>query len=206
MRGPPRAGAPLIGVVAVQGDFDAHASLLGDLGARTVLVRRPADLDGVEALVFPGGESTAMSMLLDSAGLIEPITARLRDGLPALGTCAGMILLAARIEDGRSDQHCFGAIQITVQRNAFGRQLDSFEADLRVRGIEGGDVHAVFIRAPLVLEVGPRVEVLAEVAAPRSPARPVICREGCVTVTAFHPELTGEQRLHRLLLADLEQS
>jgi len=199
--GAPRAGAPraVVGVLALQGDFAEHAQMIESLGARAVEVRSPAQLDEVEGLVLPGGESTTLSMLLDWSGVREPLERRLRSGMPALGTCAGMILLAREVVGGRPDQRTFAAIDLGVRRNAFGRQVDSFEADLDVEGIEGGAMHAVFIRAPVVERVGPGVEVLAtvEVAGAR---RPVVCREGAVLVAAFHPELAGDGRLHALLI------
>jgi len=141
--------------------------------------------------VLPGGESTTMSMLLESAGLFDPLAARLAEGLPTLGTCAGMILLGSEILDGRADQRCFGAVDISVRRNAFGRQVDSFEADLPLSDLEGDPFRAVFIRAPFVERAGPEVEVLATV-----DGHPVLCRQGAVTVTAFHPELSNDLRLH----------
>jgi len=187
-----------IGVLALQGAFAAHAGALRRLGADPREVRTPADLDEVEALVLPGGESTTMSMLLDTSGLFAPVAGRLRDGLPALGTCAGMILLGAEILDGRGDQRCFGAVDISVRRNAFGRQIDSFEADLAIDGVEGEPYRAVFIRAPFVERAGDDVEVLATV-----DGHPVLCRQGAVTVAAFHPELTDDLRLHRRFLEEI---
>lgn len=187
-----------VGVLALQGAFRAHVAALARAGAEPREVRTPADLAEVDALVVPGGESTAISMLLDSAGLTEPLAARLDEGLPALGTCAGMILLGAEVLDGRDDQRCFGAVDVTVRRNAFGRQIDSFEADLAIDGLDGGPFRAVFIRAPLVERAGPGVEVLASV-----DGRPVVCRQGAVTVTAFHPELTDDLRLHQRFLEEM---
>ena len=186
-----------VGVLALQGAFAAHARTLADLGAEPVLVRRPEHLAGVDAVVLPGGESTTMSMLLESSELIEPLAERLADGMPAFGTCAGMILLGAEVLDGRPHQRCYGAVDITVRRNAFGRQVDSFEADLDVGGIDDADrpFRAVFIRAPFVERAGPDVEVLAEV-----DGHPVLCRQGPVLVAAFHPELGDDPRLHRLFL------
>ena len=184
-----------VGVLALQGDVAEHASALADCGAHVVEVRRPGDLAGVDALVLPGGESTTMSMLLDSAGLFEPVAGCLAEGTPAFGTCAGMILLAADVADGRPDQRSFAAIDIGVRRNAFGRQVQSFEADLAVDGLGGGPFDAVFIRAPVVERTGPGVEVLAAV-----DGRPVLCRQGGVLAAAFHPELSGDLRLHRLFL------
>jgi 5'-phosphate synthase pdxT subunit len=196
------AGAPpvVVGVLALQGDVREHRSTLERLGAKVVEIRRERDLDGVECLVIPGGESTTLGMLVDSCGLREPLLERLGAGLPAFGTCAGMILLAERVLDGRSDQEPLGAIDITVRRNAFGRQVDSFEADLALTGVAGGPMHAVFIRAPIVEAVGDGVEVLAAVELGDGVARPVLCRSGSVLVAAFHPELTDDGRLHELLL------
>jgi 5'-phosphate synthase pdxT subunit len=183
-----------VGILALQGAVGLHADALGEAGAEPVPVRTPADLDGVEALVIPGGESTTMSLLLDSSGLYEPVGALLRQGMPAFGTCAGMILLSDTVLDGRPGQHRFGAIDIDVRRNAFGRQVDSFETDLEVKSLDG-PFHAVFIRAPVVERAGSDVEVLAEV-----DAKAVLCRRGPVLVSAFHPELSGDVRLHRLFL------
>ena len=188
------------GVLALQGDVGEHVAVLADLGVDAVGVRRPEDLAGVDALVLPGGESTTMSILLESSGLRPAIAERLSSGLPALGTCAGMILLAAEVLDGRPDQGCFGAIDIAVRRNAFGRQVDSFETDLDVLGAGGGPVHAVFIRAPVVERTGVDVEVLSSVEMDDGRVRPVVCRQGPVMVTAFHPELTGDPRVHELFL------
>lgn len=188
-----------VGVLALQGAFVKHAEVLRRLGAAPVEVRRPGHLDDVDALVLPGGESTTMSMLLESSGLFDAIAARLEEAtLPVLGTCAGMILLASEVLDGRGDQRSFAAVDVAVRRNAFGRQVDSFEADLDVRGVEGGPVHAVFIRAPVVERAGVDVEVLARVN-----GRPVVCRQGRALVTAFHPELTDDERVHRLFLQEV---
>jgi 5'-phosphate synthase pdxT subunit len=192
-----------VGVLALQGDVREHARVLADLGVTPVEVRRPGDLETVDALVLPGGESTTMSLLLESSGLLEPLKKRLADGMPAFGTCAGMILLASEIVDGRPDQHHLGAIDIGVRRNAFGRQVDSFETSLDVEGLAGGPLHAVFIRAPVVERAGPDVEVLATVAGGPDAERPVVCRQGPILVAAFHPELSGDVRLHRLFLDGL---
>lgn len=167
-------------------------------------VRRSADLEQVDALVLPGGESTTMSRLLRSSELLEPIGKRLAAGMPALGTCAGMILLANRILDGRPDQEPLEAIDISVRRNAFGRQVDSFETDLDVEGMEGGPFPAVFIRAPFVERTGPGVEVLAAVTGKDGETHPVLCREGPVVVAAFHPELSDDSRVHQLWLAGVD--
>ena len=190
----------VVGVLALQGDVREHASALVELGAQPVEVRSPDDLAGVESLVLPGGESTTMSLLLDSSGLYRPVAERLADGMPAFGTCAGMILLAADVLDGRADQRPFSSIDISVRRNAFGRQVDSFETDLAVSGLGDEPVHAVFIRAPVVERAGPDVEVLATVRGQDGTDRPVVCRQGPVLVSSFHPELSGDLRMHELFL------
>src|SRR5581483_3190761 len=168
------------GILALQGAFREHREVLDALGVETVEVRTPSDLSAVDALVLPGGESTTMNRLLDTSGLRAPLRERLRDGLPALGTCAGLIVLGREVLDGRPDQVPLGAIDCTVRRNAYGTQLQSFEAPLDVRGLRGGPFPGVFIRAPVVEAVGPGVEVLAEHA-----GRPVLCRSGPVWVTTF---------------------
>jgi 5'-phosphate synthase pdxT subunit len=193
---------PKVGVLALQGAVQRHAEVLAALGAHPVEVRTPDDLVAVEAVVLPGGESTTISKLLESSGLFEPLAERLAAGMPALGTCAGMILLAAEILDGRPDQRCFGAIDIAVRRNAFGRQVDSFEASLAVAGLPGGPYPATFIRAPVVERVGEGVEVLATEPGGATP-RPVLCRQGPVLVAAFHPELSGDLRLHERFLHEI---
>lgn len=190
----------VIGVLALQGAFESHQHRLAEIGAVTRQVRTPDDLAGVDALVLPGGESTTMSKLLVTSGLFDPIAERLHDGMPAFGTCAGMILLATEVLDGRPDQLSFGAIDVTVQRNGYGRQLDSFETDLHVRGLDApgvaeGPFHGVFIRAPKVVRVGEGVEVLAE-----HDGVPVLLRHGAITVASFHPELAGDHRLHAQFL------
>ena len=187
-----------VGVLALQGDVAEHRRTLSRLGVETVEVRTPAQLEQVEALVLPGGESTTMSLLLESAGLTEALDKRLADGMPAFGTCAGMILLAQEILDGRPDQRCFGAIDISVRRNGYGRQVDSFETTLEVTGLDG-PMPAVFIRAPMVERAGPGVEVLATVGRDGID-RPVVCRQGPVLVAAYHPELSADPRLHQLFL------
>jgi pyridoxal 5'-phosphate synthase pdxT subunit len=192
-------GTPQVGVLALQGDVREHVRVLAELGASPAEVRTEADLDTVDAMVLPGGESTTMSVLLDSSGLLEPLRARLRAGMPAFGTCAGMILLASEVVDGRPDQHRLNAIDIGVRRNAFGRQIDSFETDLAIDGV-GPSLHAVFIRAPVVEWVGPGVTVLARLTGTDGRSRPVVCQQGPVLVSAFHPELAGDTRLHRLFL------
>jgi 5'-phosphate synthase pdxT subunit len=192
--------ATVVGVLALQGAFESHQQRLAELGVLTRQVRTPHDLAGVDALVMPGGESTTMSKLLVTSGLFDLIADRITDGLPVFGTCAGMILLAAEVLDGRPDQLSFGAIDITVQRNGYGRQLDSFETDLTVPGIDGGPFHGVFIRAPKVVRVGDGVEVLAE-----HDGVPVLLRHGAVTVASFHPELAGDHRLHAQFLTSFHQ-
>jgi len=187
-----------IGVLSLQGAFQLHADVLRALGADPVEVRTADALGAVDALVIPGGESTTMSFLLDSSELREPLTERLRDGLPALGTCAGMIMLARDVLDGRDDQRSLDVIDITVRRNAFGRQRESFEADLEIAGLQGGPFPAVFIRAPFVERVGEGVVVEASV-----DGHPVLCRAGTITVCSFHPELSHDLRLHERFLEGL---
>jgi 5'-phosphate synthase pdxT subunit len=189
---------PTVGVLALQGAFGLHAVALADLGARIQEVRTPVDLGRVSGLVMPGGESTTMSMLLESSGLFDAIAARLDEGMPVFGTCAGMILLATDVLDGRPDQRSFGAIDLAVRRNAYGRQVDSFETSLAVAGLSDVPFPAVFIRAPLVEVAGPGVEVLA-----RHEGRPVLARQGPVTVASFHPELSGDNRLHARFLQEV---
>lgn len=186
--------AQRVGVLALQGAFRRHAEVIEGLGATPVEVRLPVDLESVERLIMPGGESTTMSFMLRSNELEEPLRKRLADGMPVFGTCAGMILLASEIVGGRDDQEPLGAIDMTVQRNAFGRQVDSFETELPVHGLDT-PVHAVFIRAPVVTRTGPDVEVLARV-----DDQPVLCRQGSTMVAAFHPELSDDRRLHQLFL------
>jgi 5'-phosphate synthase pdxT subunit len=180
----------LIGVLALQGAFAAHRRRLAELGVASRDVRQPRDLLGVDGLVMPGGESTTMSNLLTSSGLFAEIAARVDDGLAVFGTCAGLILLADEIHDGRRDQRSFGALDITVQRNGYGRQLDSFETDLDVAGLDA-PFHGVFIRAPRVESVGADVAVLAH-----HRGDPVLVRQDRVMAAAFHPELTEDHRLH----------
>lgn len=198
-----RGGAhstPRVGVLALQGDTREHIAALTDAGAAAITVRRVSELDSVDALVIPGGESTTMSHLLREFDLLAPLRARLADGMPAYGSCAGMILLATEIVDagvpGR-EALPLGAIDMTVRRNAFGRQVDSFEGDVDFTGLDG-PVHAVFIRAPWVERVGPDVEVLASAA-----GHPVAVRQGRMLATSFHPEMTGDRRVHRLFVDSL---
>jgi pyridoxal 5'-phosphate synthase pdxT subunit len=188
-------GGAKVGVLSLQGASRDHARALADLGAHPVEVRGPDDLAAIDGIIVPGGESTTISMLLASSGLTGPLGELLRDGLPALGTCAGMILLGAEILGGRPDQEPFGVIDLSVRRNGFGRQVDSFEADLDVADLPGGPFPGVFIRAPVVERVGASVEVLATVG-----DRAVLCRQGPVLVASFHPELSGDLRLHQRFL------
>ncbi|MDW3178579.1 MAG: pyridoxal 5'-phosphate synthase glutaminase subunit PdxT [Acidimicrobiia bacterium] len=183
-----------VGVLALQGAFRAHRNKLAELGVVSREVRTPQDLETVDALIMPGGESTTMSMLLESSGLYEPLAVRIAAGMAVFGTCAGLILLATEIEDGRPDQRSFGRLDVSVQRNAYGRQLESFETDLQTTVTED-DIHAVFIRAPKITRVGDSIEVLASVE-----DEPVLVREGNALGASFHPELANGSRIHRLFL------
>ena len=190
-----------VGVLALQGAFREHREVLDALGVEPVEVRTPAELGALDALILPGGESTTMSKLLDSSGVRAPLAELLADGLPVLGTCAGMILLARDVVDGRPDQESFGAIDIAVRRNAYGRQRDSFEAALGVDALTGGPFPGVFIRAPRIESVGDDVEVLAS-----HEDVPVLARQGRVWVASFHPELSGDLRLHELFITESERA
>lgn len=202
--------SPRVGVLALQGNVAEHLAALRSCGADARPVRRAAELDEVAALVLPGGESTTLSKLLVSTGLVEPLIARLAAGMPALGSCAGMILLAREALDGRPDQRQLGALDVVVRRNAFGRQVQSFETDLAVAGVDG-PVRGVFIRAPWVESVGPGVEVLATIPAglpgvdAEAAGKVVAVRQGAVTATAFHPEQTGDARLHAAFLQQVRE-
>jgi 5'-phosphate synthase pdxT subunit len=189
----------VVGVLALQGAFEAHQHVLRDLGVESVQVRTPSDLESVGALVMPGGESTTMSHLLQTSGLFNSIDARLKQGMPVFGTCAGMILLAKGVLDGRSDQRSFGAIDIDVKRNAYGRQIDSFETDISIDGMVE-DFHAVFIRAPQIARLGDDVTVLA-----RHNQDVVLARQGSVMVASFHPELTSDSRIHSMFIGLLQE-
>lgn len=190
-------------MLAVQGDVREHAAALERSGAYVVPVRRPGDLVGVAGLVLPGGESTTMDKLVRAFGLQAPLRAALAEGMPAYGSCAGLILLADRLVDGRPDQQTLGGLDVTVRRNAFGRQVDSFEADLRMAGVEDEErpLRAVFIRAPWVEAVGPAAEVLATVADGPAAGRVVAVRQGRLLATSFHPEVSGDDRVHALFVA-----
>ncbi|MCS7483199.1 pyridoxal 5'-phosphate synthase glutaminase subunit PdxT [Umezawaea endophytica] len=198
------AAQPVVGVLALQGDVREHLIALAESDVVARPVRRPEELAELDGIVLPGGESTTISRLLATFDLLEPLRERLAEGLPAYGSCAGLILLADKAIDGRPDQHQLGGLDVVVRRNAFGRQVDSFEEDLDFDGVEGGPVHAVFIRAPWVESAGGGVDVLARV--PESPTagdaagRIVAVRQGSVLATAFHPELTGDGRVHRLFV------
>ena len=200
---------PTIGVLALQGDVREHLHVLESLGARPVAVRRPAELAAVDGLVLPGGESTTMAKLARIFDLLDPLRQRIADGLPAFGTCAGMILLADRIEDGVAGQETIGGLDVVVRRNAFGRQVDSFEGDVDVTALDA-PFHAMFIRAPWVEEVGPAVEVLARVApgeaAGEAAGRIVAVRQGPLMATSFHPEVGGDGRVHRIFVDLVRQS
>jgi 5'-phosphate synthase pdxT subunit len=189
-----------VGVLALQGAFALHAQVLESLGAATTLVRRPEQLDDVDRLVVPGGESTTMSMLAERGGLLEPLRQFVRSGRPAFGTCAGAILLSSEILDGRPDQQCLSAIDISVRRNGFGRQIDSFEIDVEVPALAAAGLgderfHAVCIRAPVIERVGPNCEVMATI-----DGNPALVRSGAIMVAIFHPELAGDGRLHELFI------
>ena len=182
-----------VGVLALQGAFAAHSDCLTSIGVQSIEVRTPEQLNSVDALLMPGGESSTMSQLLESSGLFDPISSRIADGMPVFGTCAGMILLASEILDGRSDQRSFSAIDISVRRNAFGRQVDSFEGAINS---SIGDFHGVFIRAPRIERVGDEVEVLGSIN-----NEPVLVRQGNVLAASFHPELSNDARLHEYFVS-----
>jgi 5'-phosphate synthase pdxT subunit len=187
--------APLIGILAVQGDVREHVAALHELGVPTVAVRRPEEVERVDGLVIPGGESTVMDKLVRTFELREPLRARIGQGMPVYGSCAGMIMLADRISDGAPGQETLGGLDMTVRRNAFGRQVDSFETELDFAGIDE-PVHAVFIRAPWVEEVGEDVEVLARVGEGPAAGKIVAVRQGGLLATSFHPEVGADRRIH----------
>ena len=197
-----RCVGPTIGVLALQGDVAEHVRVLEEVGTRAVGVRRAADLDAVDALVLPGGESTTMITLAKAFDLLEPLRERIRAGLPAFGTCAGMILLADRIEGGTAGQESIGGLDVTVRRNAFGRQVDSCETDVAFAGLDE-PFHAVLIRAPWVEKAGSGVEVLARVKGGPADGRIVAVRQGALLATAFHPEVSGDDRIHRWFVDEL---
>jgi 5'-phosphate synthase pdxT subunit len=191
---------PVIGVLALQGDVREHLAALREQGAEAVAVRRPEELAAVDGLIVPGGESTTIAKLADRFGLLQPLRAAVREGLPAYGTCAGMILLADRILDAPADQETIGGLDVTVRRNAFGRQVDSFESDIALDGLDGGPLHAVFIRAPWVEKAGDGVQVLGRVVGGPADGKIVAVRQGNLVATSFHPELTGDRRVHALFV------
>ncbi|MFJ9552850.1 pyridoxal 5'-phosphate synthase glutaminase subunit PdxT [Nocardiopsis sp. NPDC101807] len=191
---------PTIGVLALQGDVAEHLRVLDTLDVHTAKVLSPDQLDTVDGLVLPGGESTTMSKLAVRYGLLEPLRKRVRAGMPAYGTCAGMIMLADRVEGAVEGQETVGGIDMTVRRNAFGRQTESFEAPVEVDGLDGAPFDALFIRAPWVERTGPEVTVLGSVPGPDGAGRIVAVRQGGLMATSFHPELTGDARIHRLFV------
>ena len=194
-----------IGVLALQGDVREHVHVLSSLGARAVPVRRERELADVDALVIPGGESTTIDKLLRAFELFGPLQERLRAGMPAYGSCAGMILLADRVIGGIEGQQTLGGVDVTVRRNAFGRQVDSFETDLAIEGVDG-PLHAVFIRAPWVEEVGPAARVVGRVESGPAAGRIVAVRQGPLLVTSFHPEVTGDTRVHQSFVQIVRES
>ncbi|MGI3781377.1 MAG: pyridoxal 5'-phosphate synthase glutaminase subunit PdxT [Janthinobacterium lividum] len=207
MTEPEAAGTGLqIGVLALQGDVREHLRALSASGVRAVAVRRPTELAAVDALVIPGGESTTISKLAVAFELMDPLRERIAAGMPAYGSCAGMILLADRILDGPSDQQGIGGLDVTVRRNAFGRQVDSFEEAVAVDDIDGAPFPAVFIRAPWVEQVGPAATVLGRVETGRSAGRIVVVRQRHLLATSFHPELSGDWRMHRYFCSMVRES
>lgn len=192
-----------VGVLALQGDVREHFRALADCGVETIAVRRPSELDEVDALILPGGESTTIAQLAEIFGIFDPIRSRIKTGMPVYGSCAGMILLADRVLDAASTQRTFGGIDVTVRRNAFGRQVDSFETNVEVAHIHGDPIKAIFIRAPWVEEVGVGVEVLASVSAADGSTHPVAIRQGSLLATSFHPELTSDSRIHRYFVEEV---
>ncbi|MGZ4602964.1 MAG: pyridoxal 5'-phosphate synthase glutaminase subunit PdxT [Kineosporiaceae bacterium] len=196
----PTSNDPVVGVLALQGDVREHLAALAECGVVGRPIRRPTELVEVDALVIPGGESTTIDKLSRAFELREPILDRIKQGMPAFGSCAGMILLADRVVDAAPGQQTFGGIDMTVRRNAFGRQVESFEEDLSFAGVAGEPVRAVFIRAPWVEEVAAQVEVLAKVEAGPAEGRIVAVRQGQLLATSFHPEITGDARVHRLFV------
>jgi len=192
--------APTVGVLALQGDVREHVRMLERCGAKAVLVRRERELAAVDGIVLPGGESTTIDKLLRAFELFEPLQHAIREGLPAFGSCAGMILLADRVLGGIEGQRTLGGLDVTVRRNAFGRQVDSFEAELAITGVDGPAFHAVFIRAPWVERVGPQAQILGTVSAGPAAGRIVAVRQRRVIATSFHPEITDDDRVHRVFV------
>ncbi len=214
---PSVSAKPLVGILALQGDVREHEAALQSVGALCRRVRRPRDLEGLDGIVLPGGESTTMGLLLREFGLLDPLRDAVRAGLPTFGSCAGMVLLADTVVDGIPGQPLVGGMDVVVRRNAFGRQVDSFEGPVRVTGVADGPVHAVFIRAPWVEHVGPKATTLATLGdqvhgrmtgQPPGPyaGRVVAVRQDRLLATAFHPELTGDTRLHRLFLEIIDSA
>jgi len=196
---PPRSGRPVVGVLALQGDFREHLAVVTGLGATGVAVRKPEELDQVDGLIIPGGESTVIDKLSRLYGMADAIKAKIADGLPVYGTCAGLIMLADTVLDSIGGQQSFGGLDVAVRRNAFGNQLDSFETDLSIPAVGADPLHAVFIRAPIVETVGAEVEVLAAL----DDGRVVAVRQGALLGTSFHPEITGDTRFHEFFLSTL---
>jgi len=197
--------SPVIGVLALQGDVAEHRRAVTGTGATAVAVRRPAELDAVDGLIIPGGESTTMWKLADVFELMEPLRKRIANGLPVFGSCAGMIMLATDLLDRIEGQETLGGLDVTVRRNAFGRQVNSFESDIDLRGVDGPPFRAVFIRAPWVEDAGPSVQVLARVEHGPAAGRIVAARQGDLLVTSFHPEVTGDHRVHQLFVDIVRQ-
>ena len=197
---------PTVGVLALQGDVREHMRSLEAVGARAVSVRRLENLEEIDGLIIPGGESTTMSKLAIDDGFLEPLRAARRAGMPMFGSCAGLIMLADRLTDARPDQEVIGGLDVTVRRNAFGRQIDSFEIDLEFAALGSGPFRAVFIRAPRVDAIGDGVDVLARVPDGSAAGSIVAVREGQLMATAFHPELTGDHRIHQMFLDCVKQS
>ncbi|RBY79437.1 pyridoxal 5'-phosphate synthase glutaminase subunit PdxT [Blastococcus sp. TF02-09] len=200
-------GVPVIGVLALQGDVREHLAAVRDQGAEALTVRRQEELAGVDGLVLPGGESTTIALLAERFGLMDPLRAAVRGGLPVYGSCAGMILLADRLLDAPPGQETIGGLDVTVRRNAFGRQADSFESQMSFDdGVGGGPLHAVFIRAPWVEEAGEGVTVLGRIVGGAADGRIVAVRQGNLVATSFHPELTGDRRVHALFVDIVRRS
>ncbi len=196
----------VVGVLALQGDVREHLNALAEVDVVARPVRRPTELDELDALVVPGGESTTMSRLAAEFGMLDPVAKLIADGMPVYGSCAGMIMLADEVLDGRPDQRVFGGIEMAVRRNAFGRQVDSFESPLEFAGVDDGPVRAVFIRAPWVERADPSVRVLGRVADGSATGRIVAVRQRNLLATAFHPELTGDRRVHRFFVEMVRQA